>query len=153
MLMLIATCRVEQKHVTQTQHILSRRPFMVHTYVQFTIGIHMLKKSNQQLIQESLRYRYGNYIPDKKQSSSLWYKDLWISRQTQAHRRNQMQVAAVEDFNHAAELKCQGRALTFPGNPTPCPLSAGEQRTQKGAGQGELCHRDEGWGEGQREGG
>ncbi len=62
-------------------------------------------------------------------------------------------AVAVGDFNHAAELKCQGRALTFPGNPTPCPLSAGEQRTQKGAGQGELCHRDEGWGEGQREGG
>lgn len=60
---------------------------------------------------------------------------------------------AVRDLNHAAELKCQGRALTFPGNPTSCPQSAGEQRTQKGAGQGELCHRDEGWGEGQREGG
>lgn len=59
-------------------------------------------------------------------------------------------AVAVEDFNHAAELKCQGRALTFPGNPTPCPLSAGEQRTQKGAGQGELCHRDEGRGEEQR---
>lgn len=50
-------------------------------------------------------------------------------------------------------LRCQGRALTFPGNPTPCPLSAGGQRKQKGAGQGELCHRDEGWDEGQREGG
>ena len=62
-------------------------------------------------------------------------------------------AVAVGDFNHAAELKCQGRALTFPGNPTPCPLSAGGQRTQKGAGQGGLCHRDEGWGEGQREGG
>lgn len=63
------------------------------------------------------------------------------------------EAVAVGGFNHAAELKCQGRALTFPGNPTPCPLSAGEQRTQKGAGQGELCHRDEGWGEGQRKGG
>ena len=62
-------------------------------------------------------------------------------------------AVAVGDFNHAAELKFQGRALTFPGNPTPYPLSAGEQRTQKGAGQGELCHRDEGRGEGQREGG
>lgn len=62
-------------------------------------------------------------------------------------------AVAVGDYNHAAKLKCQGRALTFPGNPTPCPLSAGEQRIQKGAGQGELCHRDEGQGEGQREGG
>jgi len=62
-------------------------------------------------------------------------------------------AVAVGDFNHAAELKCQGRALTFPGNPTPCPLSAGVQRTQKGAGQGELCHRYEGWGVGQWEGG
>lgn len=60
-------------------------------------------------------------------------------------------AVAVGDYNHAAELKCQGRALTFPGNPTSCPLSAGEQRTQKGAGQGELCHRDEGWGEEHRE--
>lgn len=61
-------------------------------------------------------------------------------------------AAAVEDSNHAAELECQGRALTFPGSPTPCPLSAGEQRTLKGAGQGELCHRDEGRGEEQRRG-
>lgn len=65
----------------------------------------------------------------------------------------QSQQSQWGDFNHAAELKCQGRALTFPGNPTPCPLSAGEQRTQKGAGQGELCHRDGGRGEEQREGG
>lgn len=63
------------------------------------------------------------------------------------------EAVAVGGFNHAAELKCQGRALTFPGNPTPCPLSAGEQWTQKGAGQGELCRRDEGRGEGQRKGG
>lgn len=62
-------------------------------------------------------------------------------------------AAAVEDFNPAAELECQGRALTFPGSPTPCPLSAGEQRTLKGAGQGGLCHRDEGRGEVQRRGG
>lgn len=65
----------------------------------------------------------------------------------------QVPQSQPKTFNHAAELTCQGRALTFPGNPTPCPLSAGEQQTQMGAGQGELCHRDEGWGEWQGEGG
>lgn len=60
-------------------------------------------------------------------------------------------VAAVELETLTTQPSCsaRGRALTFPGNPTPCPLSAGGQRTQKGAGQGELCHRDEGWGVGQ----
>lgn len=89
----------------------------------------------------------------------LSYKDVWLletagrPRWTRRVGGDQVQQSQSQDLNHAAELKCQGRALTFPGNPTPCPLSAGEQRTQKGAGQGELCHRDEGRGEEQRRGG
>lgn len=76
-----------------------------------------------------------------------------LRQQADASTQLKPDAVAVGDFNPAAELTCQGRALTFPGNPTPCPRSAGEQRTQKGAGQGELCHRDEGWGDGQCEGG
>lgn len=76
-----------------------------------------------------------------------------LRQQADASTQLRPDAVAVGDFNPEAELRCQGRALTFPGNPTPCPRSAGEQRTQKGAGQGELCHRDEGWGDGQCEGG
>lgn len=60
-------------------------------------------------------------------------------------------AVAVQDLKSGsrAELKCQGRALTFPGNPRPCPLSAEGRQTQKGVGQGELCLQNEEYGEGQ----